>query len=94
MILIALKKIPIILFMAVLTTILNPLPIEACPGCNSALSSSVGHGFNTSILFLLAMPFLVLGVTAVGIIFVHRGKQTNSYSKSHKKDNETKERQN
>ncbi|MFQ5709016.1 MAG: hypothetical protein ACE5HO_16280 [bacterium] len=59
-----------------LFAVLNPLMLEACPGCNSALTGLVGRGFNLSILFLMAMPFLLVGSMAFGLIFVYRSHQS------------------
>jgi len=51
---------------------------DACPGCAEALPGHVSHGFNMSVLFLMAMPFLVAGSLALGIIFISKNnKHTN-----------------
>ncbi len=50
---------------------------DACPGCKEALPGHVSHGFNASVLFLMAMPFLVAGSIAFGIIFISKNKHPN-----------------
>ncbi len=50
---------------------------DACPGCKEALPGHVSHGFNTSVLFLMAMPFLVAGSIAFGIIFISKNNHPN-----------------
>jgi len=52
--------------------------VHACPGCNAALNNSVGFGFNTSILFMMAMPFIVAGAIGVGLIYTYRRARSNS----------------
>lgn len=47
----------------------------ACPGCNSALSGSVGRGFNMSILFMMLMPFALAASVAIGLVLVYRNRQ-------------------
>jgi uncharacterized membrane protein YjjB (DUF3815 family) len=49
--------------------LLIPAIAAACPGCNSALGNEAGRGFNTSIAFMMSMPFLVVGSIAVGVFF-------------------------
>ena len=80
-----LKKIMAIVFIAVMATILNPLVIEACPGCNTALTGSIGRGFNMSILFLMAMPFFIVGSIVASLIFMHRANHNNNGSTSQEK---------
>ena len=50
---------------------------HACPGCAEALPGHVSHGFNTSVLFLMVMPFLVAGSIAFGIIFISKNNRPN-----------------
>jgi hypothetical protein len=50
----------------------HPVAAQACPGCNNALNGDLGLGFNTSILFMMAMPFTVVGCVAAGIVLLHR----------------------
>ncbi len=50
-----------------------PTAALACPACSKALEGTdLGAGFNTSILFLLAMPFAVVGITAGGLAYRYR----------------------
>jgi len=59
-------------------TLATPQFVHACPGCNAALNNSVGFGFNTSILFMMAMPFIVAGAIGVGLIYTYRRARSNS----------------
>ncbi|MGH7493886.1 MAG: hypothetical protein ACREOO_16025 [bacterium] len=51
---------------------LNGIAAHACPGCASALNGDLGFGFNASILFMMAMPFTVVGCVAAGIVLLYR----------------------
>lgn len=46
-----------------------PTYLEACPGCKT-LDDPIGKGFNFSILFMMAMPFVVFTVIG-GTVFLH-----------------------
>ena len=46
-----------------------PVSLEACPGCKN-LDDPINKGFNWSILFMMAMPFTVVGLIG-GTIFLH-----------------------
>ncbi len=54
------------------TVILHPGQMFACPGCGAALGATVGRGFNMSIYFLMAMPFLVFGSIITGVVWAKR----------------------
>lgn len=60
-------------------TLLKPIALHACPGCTNSLNGSIGFGFNVSILFLMAMPFLVAASIAVGLIYIYRRAQMPSF---------------
>lgn len=81
MIQVLIKKVMAVLFVLVNVILLNPVVTYSCPGCKAALNGSVGRGFNFSILFLMAMPFLIVGAIAVGLIYAHR----QTYKKSRNK---------
>lgn len=55
-----------------------PVLAHACPGCNGALDNSLGFGFNTSILFMMSMPFVVAGAIGFGLIYTYRRARNNS----------------
>ena len=57
---------------------LAPAVVRACPGCNGALDNSLGFGFNSSILFMMSMPFVVAGAIGVGLIYTYRRAQKNA----------------
>ena len=46
--------------------------VAACPGCNAALGATVGRGLNLSVLFMIAMPFLVTGSIVAGVFYIRR----------------------
>ncbi len=72
-----------------------PEGLMACPGCNSILGNLVGRGFNLSVLFLMAMPFLVAGSIALGIVFMARKPRNSDQSLlPNKQANQTEEKEN
>jgi hypothetical protein len=66
---------------AVLATALGSLsPVSACPNCKEALANQTGEGarlkdgYYYSILFMIGMPFLMLGTGAFFVVrAVRRG---------------------
>ncbi len=53
--------------------------LHACPGCGAALNGEISHGFNLSVLYMMAMPFIVFGGIAIGIVYVTRQSQTKTH---------------
>ncbi len=53
--------------------------LHACPGCGAALNGEISHGFNLSVLYMMAMPFIVFGGVAIGIVYVTRQSQTKTH---------------
>jgi hypothetical protein len=57
------------------------LPARACPNCKEAVSlgsgevASLSNGYNWSVLFMLAVPFSMMGM---GAFFVHRAVKRGS----------------
>ena len=50
-----------------------PAVVLACPACSKALEGTdVGAGFNASILFMIIMPFALVGVMAGGLSYRYR----------------------
>ena len=50
-----------------------PAVVLACPACSKALEGTdVGAGFNASILFMIVMPFALVGVMAGGLTYRYR----------------------
>lgn len=70
-----------LLILFIILAILGPVGLWACPGCNAVLNEA-GQGINYSVLFMMAMPFLVFGSIAVGIIYVNRQKQEKKEDRS------------
>ncbi|MFQ5960838.1 MAG: hypothetical protein ACE5MG_05540 [Candidatus Methylomirabilales bacterium] len=67
---------------------LSPFTALACSVCGgSAMGTDPGTGFNTSILFLLSMPFLVLGVIGGWLIYTFR----RASSQQHRREEEEKD---
>lgn len=53
--------------------VLSPYTAQACSVCGgAAIGTDPGTGFNTSILFLLSMPFLVVGLIGGWLIYTFR----------------------
>ncbi|HZW32972.1 MAG TPA: hypothetical protein VFF52_19810 [Isosphaeraceae bacterium] len=56
-------------------------PARACPNCKEAVSlgsgevASLSNGYNWSVLFMLAVPFSMMGM---GAFFVHRAVKRGS----------------
>lgn len=50
----------------------------ACPGCNAIESGSVGRGLNFSVLFMIMMPFFVVGSAAAGVVFFIKNQDKSS----------------
>lgn len=49
---------------------LSPVAVQACSVCGgSAIGTDPGSGFNSSILFLLTMPYAVVGAIAGWLIY-------------------------
>ncbi|MBR9979041.1 MAG: hypothetical protein KFH87_13225 [Bacteroidetes bacterium] len=74
--------IPVALFLIVFLII--PDIASACPNCKEAYvddgQSSVSSGFNNSILFMMAVPFLVVGTFALRLWFAQRKRDGDSLS--------------
>lgn len=49
--------------------VLLPNTLDACPACKN-LDEPIARGFNWSVLFMMAMPFTVVGIIG-GSIFLH-----------------------
>jgi len=75
-----LKKTLTIIHFSTFMALISPTLIHACPGCNGALDNSLGFGFNTSILFMMSMPFVVAGAIGFGLIYTYRRAQKKSGS--------------
>ncbi|MDT8324323.1 MAG: hypothetical protein RRA94_09435 [Bacteroidota bacterium] len=63
------------------TLLLMPGLAEACPNCKEAYmgdggQSPVASGFNTSIIFMMIMPFLVIGGFVLRLWLAQRRRQS------------------
>jgi uncharacterized protein (DUF2062 family) len=57
---------------AIAVVLSNPLTTEACSVCGgAAIGTDPGTGFNSSILFLLSMPFVVVGMIGGWLIYTY-----------------------
>lgn len=52
-----------------LVALIVPTCLEACPACKN-LDEPIGRGFNSSIFFMMAMPFTVFALVG-GSVFYH-----------------------
>ena len=59
-------------------TLLIPVLVEACPSCKT-IDDPIVQGFKWSILFLMAMPYIVSGLIGGGVFYV--------YYRTHRTDN-------
>jgi len=59
-------------FAGICLIMLAPQIVAACPGCNYVAGGSVGRGFNMSVLFMMAMPFLVAGTVGLSLAWIAR----------------------
>ena len=66
----------------VLVLLLLPELLHACPNCKEAYMADgqtpVSSGFNTSIYFLMAMPFLVIATVTLRIWLARRRMTTQA----------------
>ncbi|PLX32132.1 MAG: hypothetical protein C0600_03605 [Ignavibacteria bacterium] len=73
------RLLPILLLVPAL---LLPEVVEACPNCKEAYSadgqSPVASGFNASIIFMMLMPFLVLGGFAIRLWMAQKRRARES----------------
>lgn len=58
--------------------LLIPTVVEACPSCKT-IDDPIVKGFKWSILFLMAMPYIVSGLIGGGVFYV--------YYRAHRTDN-------
>jgi hypothetical protein len=49
--------------------LLMPTVVEACPSCK-LVDDPIAQGFKWSILFLMAMPYLVSGLIGGGVFYI------------------------
>ena len=50
--------------------LLIPAVVEACPSCKT-IDDPIVQGFKWSILFLMAMPYIVAGLIGGGVFYVY-----------------------
>ena len=50
--------------------LLIPAAVEACPSCKT-IDDPIVQGFKWSILFLMAMPYIVSGLIGGGVFYVY-----------------------
>lgn len=68
------KKVTLLfLLMGIAGVVLTPWTAHACSVCGgSAIGTDPGTGFNTSILFLLSMPYVLVGAIVGWLLYTHR----------------------
>ena len=57
--------------------LLIPTVVEACPSCKM-IDDPIVRGFKWSILFLMAMPYIVSGLIGGGVFYVYRTHRTDN----------------
>jgi len=62
-----------------------PAAVQACPSCVAALEGTgIGSGFNASILFLLMMPFALVGSIGGGLfLYVRRHSRSRQRERTY-----------
>lgn len=63
------RQITVLLMIIGLVSLLLPNTLDACPACKN-LDEPIAKGFNWSVLFMMAMPFTVVGVIG-GSVYYH-----------------------
>ena len=61
-----------VLAIGLLTLLCNPADAIACPTCKDGLADHTALGYAISILFMMGMPFLILGFWTVTAIRLRR----------------------
>ena len=76
------KRISIVLTLLLVATAVVPELVQACPNCKEAYMADgetpVSSGFNASIVFMMIMPFVVIGGFAFRLWLAQRRKQSGS----------------
>ncbi len=63
------RQVIILLLIFGFVSVLLPNSLDACPACKN-LDEPIAKGFNWSVLFMMAMPFTVVGVIG-GSVYYH-----------------------
>jgi hypothetical protein len=66
------KPTSLLSFSALTVPITNPLAAHACAVCVNGAGDPTADAFNWSVLFLMAMPYLVVGSIAGGLFYTYR----------------------
>ena len=68
----AMRRFAVLALVILGAVVRSPFTAQACSVCGgAALGTDPGAGFNSSILFLLTMPFAVVGVIAGWLIYAY-----------------------
>jgi len=71
--LLTISRLLTILFLALLMLAWTPLEALACPTCKGNLHGGLALGYAISILFMMAMPFLIFAFWIVTILRLRSG---------------------
>ena len=63
-------------------SLLIPTVVQACPSCNF-INDPIMRGFNWSILFLMAMPFTVVGLIGGSVFYTYKRANNTDFQKHH-----------
>jgi hypothetical protein len=78
------KRFLILLLLALTFLLVMPRAGQACPNCNDIMTANADDGedpfkearaFNTSILFMLSVPYVILGIAGIAFWRLHRIRQ-------------------
>jgi hypothetical protein len=67
-----LRRIYFIIMAVSVTLLVHTATLWACAVCLGGENDSLTDGFNASVLFLMTMPYLVVGSIVGGLIFTYR----------------------
>ncbi len=68
------RQVSIFIIIVAFVYVLLPDALDACPACKN-LDEPIARGFNWSVLFMMAMPFTVIGVIGGSVYFHFRRAQ-------------------
>ena len=72
----------LLLLLALVITMVNPAIGNACPSCKM-IDDPIVQGFKWSILFLMAMPYLVFGLIGGTVFYTYKHtNRTNNHKPS------------
>ena len=76
------RRYALLLLVALVITLVDPAIGNACPSCKM-IDDPIIQGFKWSILFLMAMPYLVSGLIGGSVFYIYKHtNRTNNHKPS------------